>query len=469
MEMGLSLDPDIILTDIIMPNLNGIEMIRRLQEKGCRAKFIILTGHSEFQYAQKAITLGVKSYITKPIDEQELCLILWKINNDIEKRNIKSYALKKYIETFDVSDNEILLIFREMGMELKKKRYCCAILGCEFETEDKNYQEFFSELIKKAGKNFLKFPECYVAHYSDNQMAIIIGIEREVDVQEICQTLKKMRREVTLESGGAVTVGVGRSHDKKEIGFSLKEAECALSYKIICGRNTVIQYTDIAVIEDDTEVVDPSDIKLLENIIENMDMAGCREVVDKIFAKLDRKISMEKLKDICLNLVLLGIRKMPYMQFQISEYFGRDILALENLSGFGTVEQLKNWIINTLVGMIELMVKKNTSEQEDLVEIAKKYMKKNFDKNITLNDIAERLYINPYYFSQLFKKKTGENYLDYLTRLRVDKAKKLLEVTELRIYEICEMVGYSNINHFNKIFERLTGVKPKEYREGLKR
>lgn len=468
MDMGLSLNPDIILTDIIMPNLGGIKMIRGLLEKGCKSNFIILTGYSEFQYAKEAIDLGVKSYITKPIDKNELCRILWKINSNIQEKNIKEYTLRKYIENACINEGELMLFFSEMGLELKKNRYCCAIFESEPRIEKTN-QELFKVLKSSAERNLSKFPENYTLYYSDNQVAIIVGIERKTEFQDVCQTLNKMQREVAADLGCLVVAGIGRSYEQKEIKFSLKEAQCALSYKFIRGRNTVIHYSDIADIEEDTEVIASSDVEILESCVENMDTIGCRMAVEEIFNKINEKLSLEKVKDISLNLILLGIRKMPYMQFQISEYFGRDILSLENISGFGTMEQLKNWIINTLVGMIELMSKKNVSEQDDVVESAKKYMKKNFNKNITLNDISERLYINPYYFSQLFKKKTGENYLDYLTRLRVDKAKKLLKVTDMRIYEICEMVGYSNINHFNKVFERLVGIKPREYRENLKK
>ena len=107
-------------------------------------------------------------------------------------------------------------------------------------------------------------------------------------------------------------------------------------------------------------------------------------------------------------------------------------------------------------------------EKNDVVEAAKKYMSKNLNKNITLNDISEQFFINPYYFSQLFKKRTGESYLNYLTGLRIKRAQKLLESTDLKVYEICEMIGYTNINHFNKVFERMVGVKPREYKESLK-
>ena len=156
---------------------------------------------------------------------------------------------------------------------------------------------------------------------------------------------------------------------------------------------------------------------------------------------------------------------MPFMQFQLNEYLGRDILSLESIVRFQTIEQLKNFIINTLKSMNELMLKANMPEKRDVVEEAKEYIKKNFSKEISLNDISEQFFINPYYFSQLFKKKTGETYQSYLTGLRVSRARKLLEETDLKIYEVCAMVGYSDTNHFNKVFERRVGVKPGEYKK----
>lgn len=159
---------------------------------------------------------------------------------------------------------------------------------------------------------------------------------------------------------------------------------------------------------------------------------------------------------------------MPFMQFQLNEYLGRNILSLESISKFQTIEQLKNWIINTLKSMNELMLKETMPEKKDVIEEAKEYMNRNFTREISLNDISERFFINPYYFSQLFKKKTGETYQSYLTSLRISRAKKLLEETDLKIYEVCSMVGYSDTNHFNKVFERIAGIKPSEYKKNLR-
>lgn len=114
------------------------------------------------------------------------------------------------------------------------------------------------------------------------------------------------------------------------------------------------------------------------------------------------------------------------------------------------------------------MLKDNMPKKKDVIAEAKEYIRQNYNQNISLNDISGKFYINPYYFSQLFKKKTGMTYQKYLTDYRVDRAKKLLAETELHIYEVCKAVGYSDVNHFNQTFERVEGMKPSEYRQKYK-
>lgn len=139
--MAMSLKPDIILTDIKMPNLDGIGMIRQLISAGSASRFVILTGYSDFNYAKSAISLGVENYITKPIDKEELFLTIRKIHSDIQKKSedtkelqrmkdvfqnygfsMKEYALKRYIETSHAERGELTLFFKEIGMEMKAKK-----------------------------------------------------------------------------------------------------------------------------------------------------------------------------------------------------------------------------------------------------------------------------------------------------------------------------------------------------------
>ena len=125
-------------------------------------------------------------------------------------------------------------------------------------------------------------------------------------------------------------------------------------------------------------------------------------------------------------------------------------------------------IAGARLGIIICYLVTDSSFKKDVIVEAKEYIRQYYNQNITLNDISKQFFINPYYFSQLFKKKTGMTYQNYLISYRIDRAKKLLAETDLRIYEVCKLVGYNDVNHFNQVFERSESMKPSEFRQRYK-
>lgn len=481
-EKALSLKPDIILTDIRMPEADGLEMINRLKKAELNARFIILSGYAEFKYARTAITLGVEEYITKPVEEEELCLALTNACNilneerkkqkqELELENaIMEYALKDILKSSESTPENIKNRLQNLGFPGVYKWYVCAIIENNEKRPLDTRDKFFNG-IKTLTNGYLNFcRKKIVIPYSDDTAVLIMA--HEAEYQKLTDGMGKLRAELSKTLGGAVCIGMGRMYHKaEEIRQSFEEAQCALNYKIIKGLECVILYEQICDIDLKPNLVSAENIRRLESCIDNMDDKGCKLVIEEIFRKIEKEkdVSLKDLQLLSLNLILSGIRKMSFMQIQLNEYLGKNIFSLESISKFQTTTQLKNWIFNMLKSMNELMLKNSIPEKRDVVEEAKKYMSKNFTRNVSLNEISERFFINPYYFSQLFKKKTGENYQNYLIHLRVDRAKKLLEETDLKIYEICELVGYTDINHFNKLFERVIGIKPSEYKKGIEK
>ncbi len=481
-EKALSLKPDIILTDIRMPEVDGLEMIRRLKKADFNSRFIILSGYAEFEYARTAITLGVEQYITKPVEEEELCLALTNacnmVKEDRKKQEqeqemenaIMEYALKDILESSEPVSENMKSRLQNLGFPVAYKWYACAILENNEKKPKEIREKFFNE-IKVLAERYLNIcREKIVIPYSDDSAVLIMA--HETEYQKLTDGMGRLRAELSKTLGAAVSIGMGRMYRKaEEIRQSFEEARCALNYKIIKGLDCVILYDQICDIDLKPNLVSAEDIKRFESCIDNMDDKGYKLVIEEIFRKIEKEkdLSLKDLQLLSLNLILSGIRKMSFMQIQLNEYLGKNIFSLESIAKFQTTTQLKNWIFNMLKSINELMLKNSIPEKRDVVEEAKKYMNKNFNRNISLNEISERFFINPYYFSQLFKKKTGETYQNYLIRLRVDRAKKLLEETDLKIYEICELVGYADINHFNKIFERVIGVKPGEYKKGIEK
>jgi two-component system response regulator YesN len=124
-------------------------------------------------------------------------------------------------------------------------------------------------------------------------------------------------------------------------------------------------------------------------------------------------------------------------------------------------------MIQVIRGVIAFKTEHDLSRKKDVISEIKAYVTKHYNEQISLADLAARFFISPYYLSQLFKRKTGGNYLNYLTQIRIDKAKELLENTDLKVYEVCQMVGYTDTQHFARMFEKLTGCKPREFRRNL--
>ncbi|MGN6711204.1 response regulator [Anaerocolumna jejuensis] len=488
-EKALNLKPDIILTDICMIQMDGITMISRLKDVDFKGRFIILSGFADFKYAKSAISLGVDDYITKPIEEEELYEVLRKvcfsIKTEIEKkqtvknlefkvenysRNMKEYVLKEVMDFDGGCTEERKLQLSQLGFPIAWKNYICVMLDINGLDGKSIREEIFlltEELIKKQ----LELPgERVLIRYSDTRIALVIALNESIDYRKIIGRIGIIRLELSDRTKMQVSVGIGLPHkDIKGLRKSFVEASIALNYKVIKGLNSIIVYDEIKNIDGKTAFVDQEDIKCLEECMDLVDNEGCVRIVEKIFKKIekDQDLSLEDLQLLSLNLILSGSRKMPFMQFQMNEFLGRNILSLESISNFKTIEQLKNWIINILKGMNELMLKQNIPEKRDVVEEVKKYLSKNFASDIKLTDISEKFFINPFYFSQLFKKRTGDTYQNYLTNLRINRAKKLLEETDLKIFEICEMVGYTDTNHFNKVFERIIGIRPSEYKKIL--
>jgi len=216
-------------------------------------------------------------------------------------------------------------------------------------------------------------------------------------------------------------------------------------------------------IQHQNDIISSGEVGELELAIALSDITGCKKVIERIFQSIEEKgISHKESKLVAIKIVMHGIRKVSHVELEGNQY----ILRLNTLDRLRNNNQRKIWVIETFDKLIKSKseISKNTV---DVITAVKEYIMTNYSMDISLNDISGRFFINPTYFSGLFKKKTGMTYMKYLTMVRVHKAKKLLDETEMKIYEICEAVGYSDVNHLNRMFEREYGMKPFEYRKKM--
>lgn len=463
----MELEPDIVLTDIRMPLCDGLEMIEKIKKQKKYVKYIVLSGYAEFEYAKQAVKMGVEEFITKPIDEKELYEALNHVCIKIEEE----YKKRQYFQTMDQVAKEYIIrdFLNRIGNYGEESYKCMEQLGLNLECN--YYFCFVSEVcLCETIPDFIE--TWYQFQYSDQCYVVIGGYNKEISRKWIEYTLEQFQKNISRIEGDCVIIGIGNTYNSiDKIPDSFEEARCALNYKMLTDTK-VIYYERIEEINSDKvpAMVSKGAINKLEECIDRMDEAGTKEIIHEIFSEINKQKSwnMDDLKTLSLNLILSGLRKLTFSQFQLNQYLGKNIFSLDSISNFYTIEQLENWIINILKSVYELKWKEGLIEKKDIVKEAKEYISENYTKDISMMELAEKFYVSPYYFSHLFKKKTGTTFQNYLANMRIEKAKKLLEDTELKIYEICELSGYPNANHFIKIFTKTVGMKPGEYRKKMK-
>lgn len=482
-EMALEYQPDIILTDIRMPVMDGLEMIRALRAQSLQTEFIVLSGYAEFSYAKKAIELGVRDFITKPVDESELNTTLDKVCKEIADRknsedslnkmndDMRNYALRDFL-TGGVDQHYTVREYLEEQHVLEKSRqFTCMVVEWEGEREAV-FKKAEVENTETDGLYWIEDCFLYGVKTGRTQITVILAadnldVEKKRKLAE--QILDEMKRKSVLPE--ACSFGVGNSYvEYTQFPNAYEEAKVALNYRILKGSKTVILYEELYDMENRTDLITEKEMEQLKERIDRFDQDGFHIAVKGIFKRVlsENQLSLPELQKLSLNIVLLGLHNIPMAQLQMNEYFGKNLFTLKSIEKFKTIEQLENWIINMVSSMNEVMLKDSVPKKKDVIAEAKDYIRQHYNQNITLNDISKQFFINPYYFSQLFKKKTGMTYQNYLISYRVDRAKKLLVETDLRIYEVCKLVGYNDVNHFNQVFDRAEGMKPSEFRQRYK-
>lgn len=380
-EIGLNVKPDIVIADIKMPGINGLEAIKELKKSLNNTYFIILTAYDYFAYAKEAITNDVKDYMLKPFKKDEL---IKKINKAVDileeqKRNrtAEMELREKIYAMLPVLENE--LVYAIMSDNLKSidyksylgylninfdGGYCMVIRGNdEVKNQVKNYLEGFIKpdynavISSMFTKDIVLFIQSSLA--SDDYT---MKLETVALARKIADVIRK-KFEVSVK------IGIGRTYSSIErLSKSYNEALNALEY----SEGDIKHYDDVKAAPDfNSKVIEPA---------------------------IDRKLS---------------------------------------------------------------------SDYDELLLKAKEFIEKNFNKDITLEETAHYVGVSSYYFSKIFKSLVGKNYMDYVTDLRIEKAKDMMENTSESIKEICYEVGYNDPNYFSRVFKKVEGVTPSEYKSRL--
>jgi two-component system response regulator YesN len=507
---------DVILTDIKMTFVSGIEVAKYVHEQRFDTKVILLSGHKEFELAVDAMKYGVQEYILKPTDIDKLSQIFTTLKQklDEEKKDKEKIDIEK--ERFE----ETLPIIREqffidllMGIIIDESYICERMRLIYPNINPNNCICFTADIQIKEYDNYIKD----VWHYGENELLnsinnVLLAWNGKIQYHII------FKAHDTIQVFGLQTEGKSLENletenvlSRKDIAQNYYIADIEQSLKGI--RNELVQlfslditYNIRRVFESLTSIVENSNFILPENIKNNPgeknNLGGKNNLGEKnILSKINKNEDMNRLKEqqkLLLSNISTGnmsavknifhsfLYELKYLDIRLIKNYVVEMVAMVGdklketgidpydvtngkfnyslISSMKNTNEIEEWGESVFGSLAEYVLQSDKNQESNLITRAKRYIEENFTKDLSLEEVADYLYLSPFYFSRIFKKQTGESFIDYVIKVKIEHAKKLLGDQKYKAYEISEMVGYKSIRYFSKVFKMHTGHTPSEYR-----
>jgi two-component system response regulator YesN len=491
--------PDIVLVDINMPIMDGLEFVQNVKEKAITSKFIILTGHSEFNYAKQAVQLGVNNYILKPVNEEELMKSLLEIKKLIEKeKNIKIEIdkLKQQVKDSlplqkDKLLNELIQgsIIRGEQEKIKKLEYLnlntseyyqAVVIEMDYEEspgwndEDKQLWKF---AVSNISNEILSEQYAFELFYDrDDRICIIVGLNEMEYPNELMPLLENrlelIRTSVCLHLDFTVTLGVG--NEKKglfDVSASYKEAMVALKNKLTIGKNRIILYSSVADSGIKGNLFTGEHRSQLLMNMRTADVAEVQKLIRQIFREIrSENIHHEILFVVCIELVAVCLEFIVEVGLSLKDILpDSQIHIIEELQSKRSIDEMESWIEGIFQDTLEAIKRNRSSKASKLIEEVKKYIRDHYDnEDLSIDGIARNLYVNYAHLSFIFKRDTGITINEYLTEFRIKKAKELFDHGSTLVLDVAGRVGYGDANYFGKCFKKYYGLAPSKYIENIR-
>ncbi|RIX46518.1 response regulator [Paenibacillus nanensis] len=490
LELTRMLHPDIIMVDINMPIMDGLAFIKEAKAEGFHSKFIVLTGHSEFAYAKHALQLGVSNYVLKPIDEEEIRSSLCEIKNVINKEREAKVELddlkKQAAEKASLLRNQILNDWllgnigsehleqhlQSLGMDIVSPYYMTAVIDIEAIDE---HARSISQMKTTIGSRCAKFVQqavnksfkCEGFLNGKGQFVLIFGSDDNDfgQVGELCDSIRSM---MAATNEYTYTIGLGNGYLGYEaVPGSYKEALYALKHRFILGGNRVIPYSKVA---QTAMKVSLYSVDKRSRLLMSMRTGNTREVEEWLIdffnnARL-KKASIEMLLVAGLEIFSTCMEFLEETSQDINEIFESQTESdlfqfIEQLNSFNEFEE---WIRSLIRKLMSHVHANKSSRSAMIVEEVKTFIESNYaNEEMRIEDIARGVHMNYNYLCYVFKKETSCTINDYLTQIRMQRAKELFDQGFLVVQEVASRVGYSDANYFGKCFKKYAGISPSKY------
>lgn len=493
-QMARQHKPDIILMDIKMPNLDGLQAATLIRAEHSDVKIVMLTAYNEFSYIQKALKLGTRDYLLKPVRPTRLIELLEEIQKEIneERRNLRTIEMVKdslqktlpvieanLVENLirgtnpDGASTEESLAF--LGKRLTRPAVIVAkIDGYENFAQGKSTQQLqkiYLSMVEIIRRLLPKPQQALVGYSTPGRVIAIVSCEQHLaTVEQLCALADQIRQALKMEMPLTVTIGIGNMYsDWEAITLSYAEANLARRYQSHQKGDTIVHINDVSAVSidrnDETSYRIQHEQDLIDSI-QNNDQQRAIKLANEIVDYLTRRFreNPEGFKYSCAELVTLigwAVINSGTDQRTVLKISHNQVLNLDAQKG---MQEVRTWTMNSLaeyMAVLQVQVQK-----KDAVSQAVEYLHANYQRaDISLQDVADAVCLSQSYLGAQFKESLGVSYVKYLTLLRIEEAKRLLRTTDLSISAISQKVGYPNVTNFYRHFQRLEGKTPTAYRQ----
>lgn len=487
--------PDILITDIKMPFMDGLELSRLVRRELPATKIIVLSGYDEFDYAKQAISIGITDYLLKPISSAQLLEAVDRVKAIIEEERAREllvaqyekenqenrdYEMSRYFNDLvsgKLTTAEILEKAREWDMDFTGTCYTILLFKVMAQNSLYSYSQDREHVLEEMSLQLAKEKRIHVFHRGAEGWALVFQAQDEVELAQLLARTKEymgdtVKKYPGLEYFGGVGSTIQRLGDFR---ISYREASKAFAGRFFTQLNQILSWQEVyGLSASGAEQIDFQSVNISgidRKRIEIFLGSGTEEEIDGFVEEYFNNVGEENCKSLMFRQYIAMDMSLCSMNFVQSQGIGLEAVSEEyrdvkNLAdNIHSMEGLKSRMKEMLQEVIRLRDRQSANKYGVLMKDAIAYMQEHYhEDDISLNKVAANINISPSYFSTIFRQEMGKTFVEYLTGLRMDKAKEQLMCTGKKTSEIGFDVGYRDSHYFSYIFKKTQGCTPKEYR-----
>lgn len=474
---------DVVFTDIEMPLMDGLKLIEKIRELCPQQKIVIISCHENFAYARRAIRMGVEDYLIKDLmDEDELCVHMVNLKSQLEDQTSysdiqKGFDINDIVERLIVEDETITPQEREIAQErlgLNKKEAIAALsvivdsygkMKAKLKHETNTWHQNMAAFKAKLQSNSLASVEIKESEYllifqAGDSFSMLNFINSSI---QYANHIRSLANELGISS---VSIGISNFSSKLDIPVLYDQALQASGMRVVAGLNKNLMYHGIGTQRKtfDKTTLDRS-VRQVHELLFAKDL-HCLKLVRRLYAAdlMDGFMELNYYRYLNTRLYGVAFHYIDQNDIDYNELFHNNLLDIEEIAAMETAKQMADCFCE-IFGILIEQGKNSIKNDGSLAQRAKHVIEQNYEKDITLGDIADMLHVHKGYLCRVFKEETGENLMQFVINCKIDKAKEMLTGTSLKLYEISEKLGFASPQYFSSVFKRHTNLTPNEFKK----